>query len=595
MTSIDPTDETVTPPVDHDPFVIHDDGEVVYANDRCLTLLRSSSPDEVIEKPILAFVQESYHDALADQFDQLADGDADALGLAIELDPLHGAAREIVVVTSPIEWNGTRKLQSTFLDVSEQLAAEPLIERAMNAAPVGITIADAQSEDEPLLYVSDEFVEMTGYSREAALGQNCRFLQGEGTREEPVAKMRAAIDAAEPVTVVLRNYRADGSMFWNRVTIRPITGKAGEVTHFLGYQEDVSEMKLYKHEKSIFEKHAEAAPHAMFITDRDGIIEYVNPAFERMTGYTAEEAIGNTPRLIKSQQQDAAFYEDLWSTITAGEVWEEELTNQTKAGEFYRVKQTIVPIENQYGEITHFTAIEHDISETEFTEQVLDVINRILRHNLRTSINVIDGYAEILEENLDEPVELAAAEAISERADALERLSEKTSYIRDLFENREEHQVVNLDAITRYINDCHHKYPAASIDLAVAVDETVEIKNGVLLQVAIEEAIENAVVHNDAAEPVVEIVIRQPDDSAELCIEIADDGPGIPKAEWDVITASQETPLRHASGLGLWLIYWGVTALGGTVELTQNDQQGSTLIFRVPIVRERVVGDGDTE
>ncbi|MFB6087451.1 MAG: PAS domain-containing protein, partial [Haloarculaceae archaeon] len=87
--------------------------------------------------------------------------------------------------------------------------------RAMEAAPLGITIADADRSDNPLIYVNEEFQRLTGYDAEECLGRNCRFLQGEGTSEDRVATIREAIEAAEPVTVELRNYRQDGTEFWN--------------------------------------------------------------------------------------------------------------------------------------------------------------------------------------------------------------------------------------------------------------------------------------------------------------------------------------------------------------------------------------------
>ncbi|MFC7043964.1 PAS domain-containing protein [Halonotius sp. GCM10025705] len=582
MTKPSPTERTL--PAQKDPFVVHSDGTVEYANETCLSLLGSESPDEIIGKPLLSFVRENYHETLTDHFHRIRADEAEALGVVVEIAPLHGSACQIVMVTSPVEWNETMMLQTTLLDISQQLAVEPLFERAMNAAPVGITIADANKSDEPLVYVSEEFAKLTGYSEEEVLGQNCRLLQGEGTEEEPVAKMRAAIDAKESVSVVLRNYRADGSMFWNRVTIIPITGKDATVTHFLGYQEDVSEMKLYQQEKTIYQKHAEAAPYAMFITDREGIIQHVNPAFERTTGYTAKEAVGRNPRLLKSDQQDEAFYEKLWGTITAGDVWTNELTNQKKSGELYRVNQTIVPIQNEYQEITHFVAIERDISETEFNEQVFDVINRVLRHNLRTSINVIEGYVEILNTNIDTPTTATAVEAITKRTEALKQLSQKTNQIRELIETRDQHHVINLKGVTDYIDNCHREYPELTIDLSVSADNELQIKNGELLNLAIRETIENAVTHNDSDEPLVTITIHQIDGDDKITIEIADNGPGIPKEEWDVIVANEETSLQHGSGIGLWLIYWGITGLGGTVELTQNTAYGSTLTFRIPVI-----------
>ncbi len=490
----------------------------------------------------------------------------------------------VVALSSPVVWDDREHIQTTFIDISERLSVSGLPDYALNEVPTGISIADITRDDQPLIYINDMFVELTGYPREEVIGTNCRFLQGERTREEPVAKMRAAIEAREPVTVVLRNYRKDGSMFWNRVTLTPITDETGTVRYYLGFQEDVSEQKLYEKEQAIFKKHAEAAEQAIFITDRAGTIEYVNPTFERMTGYSAEEAIGQSPRLIKSDQQDDRFYTELWETITAGNIWEAEVINRTKSGELYKVHQQIVPITNDRGEITHFAAIERDVTDTRFAEQVLDVMNRVLRHNVRTSVNVIDGYAELLANNIEDPELRAAARIIRERSEVLEKISDRTAEIQGLFKRRKDAKSLPVGNIVEFVERNRQQYPEADIDVQINANTDMEIKNGGLLQSAIDEAIENAVVHNDQPVAKIEVRVCKPEETADVHIEIADNGPGIPSAEWEIITVGEETPLVHSSGIGLWLIYWTVTALGGAVELTENDPRGSVLTYRVPVV-----------
>jgi len=120
---------------------------------------------------------------------------------------------------------------------------ESLKTRTMDEAPVGITIADATEPDMPLVYVNAAFERITGYSPAYAVGRNCRFLQGEATRKEPIAEMRAAIEAGEATSVELRNYRRDGSLFWNEVTIAPLRNAAGDITHYVGFQHEVTRRK----------------------------------------------------------------------------------------------------------------------------------------------------------------------------------------------------------------------------------------------------------------------------------------------------------------------------------------------------------------
>ncbi len=118
-----------------------------------------------------------------------------------------------------------------------------LKERAMDEAPVGITISDPDRPDNPLIYINDAFERVTGYSRSEVLGNNCRMLQGPESDPAAIDEMREAIDNEEPVKVELLNYRPDGSEYWNEVTIAPLRNEAGEVTNFVGFQSDVTARK----------------------------------------------------------------------------------------------------------------------------------------------------------------------------------------------------------------------------------------------------------------------------------------------------------------------------------------------------------------
>jgi len=131
-------------------------------------------------------------------------------------------------------------------DVSDERARREELEtktRALDEAPVGITITDPDLSDNPMVYVNDRFVEMTGYDREDAVGVNCRFLQGDDTDGETVARLREAIDAEVPASVELLNYRKDGTPFWSRVSVAPIRDGDGSVSEWVGFQEDITAFK----------------------------------------------------------------------------------------------------------------------------------------------------------------------------------------------------------------------------------------------------------------------------------------------------------------------------------------------------------------
>ncbi|MBI3242070.1 MAG: response regulator [Chloroflexi bacterium] len=120
---------------------------------------------------------------------------------------------------------------------------------------------------------------------------------------------------------------------------------------------------------SIQAKALQAAANAIVITDRKGTIQWVNPAFTTITGYAKEEAVGQNPRLLKSGQHDEAYYHRIWQTVTAGQVWQGQIINRRKDGNFYTEEETITPVKDENGDISHFIAIKQDITARKLAEQ----------------------------------------------------------------------------------------------------------------------------------------------------------------------------------------------------------------------------------
>ncbi|MEF8813071.1 MAG: bacterio-opsin activator domain-containing protein [Halovenus sp.] len=159
--------------------------------------------------------------------------------------------------------------------------------RAIDEAPVGITISDPVLPDNPLVYLNEAYEDITGYEREDVLGRNCRFLQGPETSEEPVRKMREAVDNREPVSVELLNYREDGSPFWNKVDIAPLFDDQGELAHFVGFQSDITERK---------EAEATAQRRADALREERQALERVLGRVSGLLNDTSEVLVGSTDR-----------------------------------------------------------------------------------------------------------------------------------------------------------------------------------------------------------------------------------------------------------------------------------------------------------
>ncbi|MFC6716737.1 bacterio-opsin activator domain-containing protein [Natrialbaceae archaeon GCM10025810] len=173
--------------------------------------------------------------------------------------------------------------------------------RAINEAPVGVTLSDPNREDNPLVYINDAYQEITGYDFDDVVGRNCRFLQGPDSDEKAIAAMRAAIDEERPVTVELENYRKDGTKFWNEVTVAPVRNDRGEVTNYVGFQNDVTARKEAELEAERRTRELE------YVLDRvEGLVQDVTAAVAGSTSRSElERAV--CERIVEEGAYDAAW------------------------------------------------------------------------------------------------------------------------------------------------------------------------------------------------------------------------------------------------------------------------------------------------
>ncbi|MBZ6495554.1 PAS domain S-box protein [Natrinema longum] len=406
-------------------------------------------------------------------------------------------------------------------------------------------------------------------------------------RPDDRPRIRSFVEACrrreESYDGVLEIVTAEGNDRWVRTVGEPVT-EDGTVVALRGAVQNVTARRERERELQLFRKAVEQAGHGIIITDRNGTIEYVNPAYERDTGYSRTEVVGLNPRIVKSGKHDEAFYEDLWDTIRSGEIWESELVNRRKSGELYHVDQTIAPITDDDGEITHFVAIESDITEQRLRGQRLSVLNRILRHNIRNGMNVIEGNATRLREADDDERTVALTAIETQAADLLE-ISENAAAVRDLFQ-RERDPDVTSDVgtmLSGLASDFEEEYPDAEI--TVSEPETVTVQADDRLETAIREAVHNAVIHNDRGTPEVTITVPHSErvgTETLVDIVIADTGPGIPAAEQPMVDHEDETQLVHGTGLDLWYIYWVAKSFGGEMQIADNEPRGSVVTLRVP-------------
>ena len=246
-----------------------------------------------------------------------------------------------------------------------------LLERAIASSNNGIIITDATIPYNPVIYVNNSFERLTGYSAAQVIGKNCRFLQGKNTEQTGLYELRRAIAEKRECHVIIQNYRQDGSSFWNELYIAPVLDEKGNLTNFIGIQTDISQRMAAEENLQQLYSAIEQTADSILITNEKGIIQYINPAFEKSTGYAAKEVIGKTPAILNSGKQDQIFYKNLWTTIERGNVFRGVFINRKKDGELFYEEKTITPIRDVSGQITHFISTAKDITDRKRSEVAL--------------------------------------------------------------------------------------------------------------------------------------------------------------------------------------------------------------------------------
>jgi diguanylate cyclase (GGDEF)-like protein/PAS domain S-box-containing protein len=224
--------------------------------------------------------------------------------------------------------------------------------------------------------------ELLGYSPHELVGTWVgRMYYDSDGRDQLLASLEAAGGALHDYIVPLRH--RDGYPVWASISARFLRDAEGVVTGIEGIVRDATERRRAEAQIRLHAHALEQTADAVLITDRDGVIEYVNPAFERDTGYSRDEAIGKKPNLIRSDVHSLEFFARLWETILRGEVFSDVLVNRRRDGSLYYEEKTITPLKDDKGRITHFIATGKDITERMRTQERLHFL---AHHDVLTSL-----------------------------------------------------------------------------------------------------------------------------------------------------------------------------------------------------------------
>jgi PAS domain S-box-containing protein len=355
-------------------------------------------------------------------------------------------------------------------------------------------------------------------------------------------------------------------------------------------QAEIAERRRAEEELRKLGRAVEQSPVSIVITDTTGHIEYVNPRFTAVTGYTFEEAIGNNPRILKSGDKSPEEYRQLWETISAGREWRGEFHNKKKNGELYWESASISPITNGDGRITHFVAVKEDITERKRAADQLaaslrekEVLLREIHHRVKNNLQVISSLLNLQADGISDQRTLDIIHDSQTRVEAIALVHEKLYRSPDL---------ARID-LNDYLQDLtaglFSAYQASAKEIALHVnipDVSFNLETAIPLGLVVTELLSNCLKHafpparaGTTAQPTIHISVGLPPADADDCymLSIRDNGVGL----------SQEIDMRHMETLGLQLVTTLVEQLAGQLESHSNGGTEFRITFREIQYKER--------
>ncbi|MGQ4556986.1 MASE3 domain-containing protein [Halobellus sp. GM3] len=449
-------------------------------------------------------------------------------------------------------------------------------EEAVEHSGHAVVITD---RDGTIEYVNPAYEEVTGYTEAELLGENPRILQSGEHDDAFFEELWGTILAGEVWESEFVDERKSGERFVVNQTIAPITDEEGEIRHFVGVHKDISERK--KQEQELLERYDllfNSIRDAIFVVDRDHRITNANPAFTGLFGYELDDVAGDSARVLyDSEESFARVRREVRKRANEGR-FTQMIEYEKRTGQIFPGETTVFRLHDADGEEVGFITLVRDVSDRENRIQQLKVLDRMLRHNLRNDMNVIQGYADLIRHRNGEAVAEDAREII-ETSDRIVETVNKQREVTELLSRSRPPQRVDLtSAVDTVAAAVREQY--GPVQLSVSMPEECYARAVPSISRAIEELVENAVIHSGRTEPAVEVSLDCTDEWAE--ITVADDGPGIPEIERQVLTGEIEIgPLQHGSGVGLWLVDLIVEQSDGVLSFDEREPRGSEVTVRL--------------
>jgi len=488
-----------------------------------------------------------------------------------------------------------------------------LMTLALDASISGIIITDNTQPDNPIIYCNKAFEKITGYSRKEIIGHNCRFLQAQDRNQEERAILAKCIDEGEECRVEIRNYKKNGDLFWNELYMSPVKNAEGEVTHFIGVQNDVTLRKNAEHdlrqqklvmEKRIIERTKELRESEAFLasiieTVREGLLVLdpdfnvlsANYHFLRTFKVSKEETVGRQLYDLGNHQWDIPKLRNLLVKIlpTNNPVVDFEVEHDFPhiGKKLMLLNAYRVEFEGQFKDQI-LLAIE-DITERREVEIRKDDFLSIASHELRTPLTTIKGYVQLLERAMPQDASEKFLSTFGKVSVYVERLNSLISELLDVSRiqsgNMELHMAkFDFDTmVTEAVEGMRATVPGHQIVLSGKTDAKVVADESHIAQV-LSNLLSNAIKYAPDSEK-IEVNIANVSDYVKVSVKdfglgmSAEDRKKVFERFYRGVEIQKKFP---GMGIGLYICDQIIKNHNGTLWVESEIGKGSIFSFTLP-------------
>lgn len=508
------------------------------------------------------------------------------------------------------------------LDITERKRAEENIKTltsALELSPLSFVITNSNGEIE---YTNKQFTALTRYSFADVEGKKPRIFNKGKLDVGPFNEMQHLLKEGKSWTGEFYNRKKDGSSYWEEVIISALTDENGQITHYVLISEDITQLRETRLQLKLLSHSVEQSPVSVMITDKDRYITYVNPTFEQTSGYSLDELKGQTPSIIQSGENPREVYTELLNTILSGKTWQGEFRNKRKNGELYWDRSVISPITNSKNEITHFVALQQDITrekavlaelvaakeKAQESDKLKSAFLANMSHEIRTPMNGILGFADLLKEPELTGEQQQKYIAIIEKSGA--RMLNIINDIVDI--SKIEAGLMTLDIKESDINEqieyiyTFFKPEAEAKGMNLLVKTSLPSKEAIIktdrekVFAILTNLVKNAIKYSEKG--VIELGYIKNGETLQFYVK--DTGIGIPKDRQEAIFERfiqadiTDKMARQGAGLGLSITKAYVEMLGGKIWVESQEGVGSTFYFTLACNAEpkekKIVGNSVT-